>query len=86
MPLRRRWLRRGDTSSVPVDLTPSGPKPDEHRVASGSQIDYPGDGLSIVPPVTDFRTAETGGYKVNSDCTGFQEVDLGAAGPSRTLL
>ena len=45
-----------------------------------TQIDYPGDGLSMAPPVTDFRTGETGSYKVNSDCTGFQEVDLGAAG------
>jgi len=45
-----------------------------------AQIDYPGDGLLMTPPVTDFRTGETGSYKVNSDCTGFQEVDLGAAG------
>jgi hypothetical protein len=45
-----------------------------------TQIDYPGNGLSMTPPVTDFRTGETGSYKVNSDCTGFQDVDLGMGG------
>ena len=45
-----------------------------------TQIDYPGDGLSMSPPVSDFRTGETGTYTVNPECTGFQEVDLGAAG------
>jgi hypothetical protein len=41
------------------------------------QIDYPGDGLSMTPPVTAFRTGQTGSYTVNSDCTGFQEINLG---------
>jgi hypothetical protein len=45
-----------------------------------TQIDYPGNGLSMSPPVSDFRTGETGTYTVNPDCTGFQGVDLGAGG------
>ena len=41
-----------------------------------AQIDYPGDGLLMTPPVTDFRTGETGTYTVNPDCTGSAEIDL----------
>ena len=42
-----------------------------------TQIDYPGDGLSRTPPLTQFRTGQTGTYTVNPDCTGFQEINLG---------
>jgi len=42
-----------------------------------TQIDYPGDGLSRTPPLTNFRTGQTGTYTVNPDCTGFQEINLG---------
>ena len=43
-----------------------------------TQIDYPGDGLSMTPPLTAFRTGQTGTYTVNPDCTGFQTISLGA--------
>jgi hypothetical protein len=42
-----------------------------------TQIDYPGDGLSMTPPLTAFRTGQTGTYTVNPNCTGFQEINLG---------
>jgi hypothetical protein len=34
---------------------------------------------SITPPLTAFRTGQTGTYTVNPDCTGFQTIDLGGA-------
>jgi hypothetical protein len=43
------------------------------------QIDYPGDGLSMNPPVTAFRTGQTGTYNVDPNCTGFMTISLGAA-------
>ena len=36
-----------------------------------TQIDYLGDGLNMTPPLTAFRTGQTGSYSVNPDCTGF---------------
>ena len=42
-----------------------------------TQIDYLGDGLSMTPPLTDFRMGQTGTYTVNPDCTGFQTINLG---------
>ncbi len=42
-----------------------------------TQVDYPGDGLRTMG-LTQFRTGETGSYTVNPDCTGFQEINLGA--------
>jgi hypothetical protein len=42
-----------------------------------SQIDYPGDGLSMTPPLTAFRTGQTGTYMVNPNCTGFMTINLG---------
>jgi hypothetical protein len=42
-----------------------------------TQTDYPGDGLLMSPPVTKFRTGETGTYRVNRNCTGFMTIDLG---------
>jgi hypothetical protein len=42
-----------------------------------SQIDYPGDGLSMTPPLTAFRTGQTGTYTVNPNCTGFMTINLG---------
>jgi hypothetical protein len=42
-----------------------------------TQIDYPGDGLLMTPPLTAFRTGETGTYMVNRNCTGFMTIDLG---------
>jgi hypothetical protein len=42
-----------------------------------TQIDYPGSGLFMTPPVTEFRTGETGTYMVNRNCTGFMTIDLG---------
>jgi hypothetical protein len=42
-----------------------------------TQIDYPGDGLRT-SGLTDFRMGQTGTYTVNPDCTGFQEINLGA--------
>lgn len=44
-----------------------------------TQIDYPGDGLSMTPPLTAFRTGQTGTYTVNPNCTGFQTINLGGA-------
>jgi hypothetical protein len=41
------------------------------------QTDYPGDGLFMTPPVTEFRTGETGSYMINQNCTGFMTIDLG---------
>jgi hypothetical protein len=41
------------------------------------QTDYPGDGLLMTPPLTEFRTGETGTYTVNGNCTGFMTIDLG---------
>ena len=45
-----------------------------------AQIDYPGDGLSMNPPLTHFRTGQTGTYMVNSNCTGFMTIDIVQAG------
>ena len=42
-----------------------------------TQIDYPGSGLFMTPPVTEFRTGETGTYMVNRNCIGFMTIDLG---------
>jgi hypothetical protein len=42
-----------------------------------TQIDYPGDGLSMTPPLTAFRTGQTGNYTVNPNCTGFMTINLG---------
>jgi hypothetical protein len=42
-----------------------------------TQIDYLGDGLNMTPPLTAFRTGQTGSYNVNPDCTGFQTINLG---------
>ena len=44
-----------------------------------TQIDYPADGLSMTPPLTDFRMGQTGTYDVNSNCTGFMTINLGSA-------
>jgi hypothetical protein len=44
-----------------------------------TQIDYPGDGLLMTPPLTAFRTGQTGTYTVNPNCTGFMTISLGAA-------
>jgi hypothetical protein len=44
-----------------------------------TQIDYPGDGLRT-SNLTDFRMGQTGSYKVNPDCTGFQEIFLNVGG------
>jgi hypothetical protein len=49
-----------------------------------TQIDYPGEGLSMTPPLTAFRTGQTGTYTVNPNCTGFQTINLGAAVGSTT--
>jgi hypothetical protein len=43
------------------------------------QTDYPGDGLSMTPPLTAFRTGQKGTYTVNPNCTGFMTISLGAA-------
>jgi hypothetical protein len=45
-----------------------------------TQVDYPGDGLLRTPPVTSFRTGQTGSYTVNPDCTGSQEIKLNVPG------
>jgi len=45
-----------------------------------TQVDYPGDGLLSSPPVTDFRTGQTGTYAVRADCTGSAELDLNVGG------
>jgi len=45
-----------------------------------TQVDYPADGALMTPPVTDFRTGQTGTYTVNADCTGNAELDLNAGG------
>ena len=49
-----------------------------------TQIDYPADGLLNTPPLTDFRTGQTGTYAVRADCTGTQVINLnvGAWAPS----
>jgi hypothetical protein len=31
----------------------------------------------MTPPLTAFRTGQTGTYTVNPNCTGFQEINLG---------
>jgi hypothetical protein len=43
-----------------------------------TQRDYPGDGLQLTPPQTDFspKGRETGTYAVNSDCTGSMVINL----------
>ena len=50
-----------------------------------TQIDYPADGLLNTPPLTDFRTGQTGTYAVRADCTGTQVINLnvGGMGPPR---
>ena len=31
----------------------------------------------MTPPLTEFRTGETGTYMVNQNCTGFMTINLG---------
>jgi hypothetical protein len=45
-----------------------------------TQVDYPADGLLRTPPLTDFRTGETGTYAVGKDCTGTAVIDLNVGG------
>ena len=45
-----------------------------------TQIDYPADGLLNTPPLTDFRTGQTGTYAVRADCTGTQVINLNVGG------
>ena len=45
-----------------------------------TQVDYPASGLTNTPPVTDFRTGETGTYSVQEDCTGMGELDFNVGG------
>jgi hypothetical protein len=41
-------------------------------------IDYPGNGGTDLGLDEKFRTGQTGTYTVNSNCTGFMTIDLGA--------
>jgi hypothetical protein len=45
-----------------------------------TQVDYPAGGLLSTPPLTAFRTGETGTYTVGKDCTGMAELDLNVPG------
>jgi hypothetical protein len=49
-----------------------------------TQIDYPGNGLLMTPPLPDFRMGQTGTYEVRADCTGTGVINLnlgGSGGP-----
>jgi hypothetical protein len=43
-----------------------------------TQIDYPGNGGTVLGLDEKFRTGQTGSYTVNRNCTGFMTIDLGA--------
>ena len=42
-----------------------------------AQIDFPGNGATDLG-LTAFRTGQTGSYTVNTNCTGFMTINLGA--------
>jgi hypothetical protein len=51
-----------------------------------TQIDYPGNGLLMTPPLTDFRMNQTGTYAVRADCTGTGVINLNLGGSGRPII